>query len=499
MSVLDFIDSNVFSPVYQNDIPLIQSDNVEEICRELSFAIKNNEQIFIYGDYDMDGFCSVMVWKEVLSLMRAPAPAVFKYISRTHTLDRDILRQVEQSKARVVIICDTGSGVDDKHVLSMLQMKGYTTIVLDHHVFAGDYKVECANRLTFNSYEERGCLGGAEASGAYTSLLVAKVLCEKYMNCPLSYNAKVYALGSMYSDCVDMSTPIGRGLYNAVAVTKASGPVFLTQLNKWGYLYGRRFFSYIVAPKINGCFRAEALDILNRAFDVSDKYQMQKIADDLQEVHSSAKSLVTALVPKFVRTRIGDIVLCVHTLSEETQSMHIRNYTGIIATRIADEERAAVVAVVKDGNYYSGSFRDYYGRELLGALRLFSDCAGHPAAFKVGFWSLDDFKRHLSHLSLQLSSAYSKPYMILNSSVIDGDVDLDALALYNEYMNTKKFVIISHKCFNVKCTRSTQYNRYYHIGLPTQRLLMTKNSLVDGSTVLIEPAICRGVELREME
>lgn len=499
MSVLEFIDSDVFSPVFQNDVPLVTSENIEAICKELAFAIKNKEQIFIYGDYDMDGFCSVMVWKEVLSLMRAPSPAIFKYISRTHALDRDILRQVEQSNARVVIICDTGSGIDDKHVLGMLQMRGYTTIVLDHHVFNGKYSAECDTRLTFNSYEERAVLGGCEVSGAYTSLLVAKVLCEKYLNCPLSYNAKVYALGSMYSDCVDMSSPVARALYNSVALTRASGPTFLSQLNKWGYMYGRRFFSYIVAPKINGCFRAEALDVLNRVFDTSDRYQLMQVSDCLQEMHSNARSLISALASKFERIRMGDIVLCTHVPDDSTRAMHVRNYTGVIAAKIASEEKAAVIAVVKDGNYYSGSFRDYYGRNLLSTCKLFSDCAGHPAAFKVSFGSLSEFKRHLQHLGNQLSAEYSKPYMILNSSIIENEADLDAIALYNEYMNTKPFVIVSHKCFGVKCARSTQYNKYYHVGLPTQKLVMTKNALTDGSTVLIEPSICRGVELREME
>lgn len=499
MSVLEFLDSSVFSPVYQNEVPLINSEHVDAICRELQFSIRNNEEIFLYGDYDMDGFCSVMVWKEVLSLMRATPPAIFQYTSRTHMLDRDILRQVKKTKARVIIICDTGSGYADQHVLGMLQMQGYTTIVIDHHVFIGDYQLECKNRLTFNAYEERACLGNAEVSGAYASLLVAKVLCERYMECPLAYNAKVYALGSMYSDCVDMSSDIARALYNSVAITNAAGPVFLTQLNTWGYLYGRRFFSYIVAPKLNGCFRSERLDVLNRIFAVSDKYQMATVAAELQEMHSEARSLTKALVPLFERTRYGDVVLCIHVLDDNSRALHIRNYTGVIATQIANEEKAAVVAVVKDGRYYSGSFRDFYGRDLLGTFNLFADCAGHPSAFKVEFSSLDEFKRHLTLLSAQLSTDYAKPYMILNSGVIDGEADLNALALYNEYMNMKPYVIVSHKCNHVRCVRSTNFNKYYSVGLPTDKPVMTKRSLIEGASILIEPAICRGVELREME
>lgn len=499
MSVLEFLDSSVFTPVYQNDVPLINCPRVDAICKELQFAIQNGEEIFIYGDYDVDGLSAMMVWKEQLSLMRAAPPVLFRYVARTHMLDRDIIRQVQNTKARVVIICDTGSSLADRHILNMLQMQGYTTIVIDHHVFVGDYAIECNNRLTFNAYEERSFLGNCEVSGAYASLLVAKVLCEKYMNCPLAFNAKVYALCSMYSDCVDMSSPIARALYNSVAVANAQGPLLFNKLNAWDYLYGRRFFSYIVAPKLNGCFRMERLDILNRIFSATDRFQMQGVVEDLQEIHTEASSLTKAFVPEFERVRIGDIVLCTHIVTEETRLLHVRNFTGVIATQIANEEKAAVIVVVKDNRHYSGSFRDYYGRALLETFSLFSDCAGHPPAFKVEFSDLEEFKKHLHLLASQLNVEYEKPYLILNSGVIEGDEDINALALYNEYMNMKPGVVIAHRCSNTHLSRGTQFNKYYTVGLPTEKLLMTKRTLIDGASVLIEPAICRGVELRERE
>lgn len=499
MSVLDFIDSDVFSPVYQNDIPYVNCPRIDAICSELSLAIRAGEEIFIYGDYDMDGFCAVMVWKEVFSLLRAAPPVIFEYVARTHALDRDILRQVKKSKARVVIICDTGSGVADQHVLGMLQMQGYTTIVIDHHVFLGNYEIECSTRLTFNSWEDRSFLKNCEVSGAYASLLVAKVLCEKYMNSALAFNAKVYALGSMYSDCIDMSSPLARALYNSVAVANAAGPVFLRELNTWNYMFSRRFFSFIVAPKLNGCFRMERLGVLNKIFSASDRFQLTRVAEELQELHSQARTMTKALVPMFERNRVGGIVLCVHKITDQTQAMHIRNFTGVIATQIAQEEKAAVVVVVKQDRYYSGSFRDYYGRELLPTFNLFADCAGHPSAFKVEFNDLENFTKHCSMLSAQLDSKYDKPYMILNSGVVEGDSDVDALALYNEYMNVKPYIIISHKCDRVRCLRSTTHSKYYSVGMNTSYQLMAKRTIVHGASVLVEPAICRGVELREME
>lgn len=498
MSVLDFIDSDVFTTAYSGDVPMLSNPRVDAICKELMFAIRNREEIFVYGDYDMDGFCSVMVWKEVFSLAGARPPVVFQYGERMHQLDRDIVRQVRNTEARVVIVCDTGSSQEDHRVLTLLQMQGYTTIVIDHHAFEGDYNIECEHRLTFNAFEERMALDGCEVSGAYASLLVAKVLCEKYLECALAFNAKVFALASMYSDCVDMSSKLSRALYSSVCTANAKGPTFFVELNKWKYFYGRRLFSFIVAPKLNGCFRTGQFGVLNRALTAENRFQLHDIATELEEVHKEARIRTKALIPEFERQRFGGIVLCVHEATEETRMLHIRDFTGVIATQIAEEEKAMVIVVVRDNRIYSGSYRDFYNREMLSTFKLFSDAGGHPPAFGLSFTSLADFTRHLQLLSGQLETEYEKPYVTLNSGVLSEEIDFDALALYNEYMNVRPSVIISHTCSVPKLLRSTSWNKYYDVGLPTTKPLMTPRHLLSGAHILIEPAICRGVELREM-
>lgn len=497
MSVLEFLDSNIFTPVFNNDIPLVSNEHIDAICEELRYAITNRETVFVYGDPDMDGFCAVMVWREVFSLLHAKPITTYNYMSRTHNIDRSIIDQVRASSARVVIICDTGSSIEDRIVLNMLQMEGYKTIVIDHHVYQGDYYTEAENRLTFNASEEIASLGNCEVSGAYASLLVAKVLCEKYMHGTLAFNAKCYALASMYSDVVDMSSSLARALYSSVALVKADGPLLFSGLNQWNYLIGRRLFSYIIVPKINGCFRSERFGLLNHILRETDKYKIRDICDDLLEVHDENRKLTLSFIPQFERKRIGDIVLCTHIVTDETRALHIRNYTGVVAAKIAEEEMTAAVVVVKDGHNYEGSFRDYFNRKLLDTFGLFCNVGGHPSAFGLNFSDLSDFERHLQFIGDKLTASFDKPFITLNSSVIETLEDIDTLALYNEYMNVRPSVVISHVCHGVKLARQTSYNKYYTVGLPGEMQVMTTRFLSDGDTILLEPAICRGIELRE--
>lgn len=499
MSVLEFVDPTMYDPAFGNEVPLVTSPNIQSICQELKFAIRNRERIFVYGDYDMDGFCAVMVWREVFSLLRAEPPVIFQYGARTHAIDKDILRQVRESGCRVVIICDTGSSVEDRGVLALLKSEGCVPIVIDHHVYYGDYYADAKNQLMFNSYEEGNRLGNNEVSGAYASLLVAKVLCEKHLDSALAFNAKVCALASMYSDVVDMSTPIARALYNSVCAGEFAGPALFLGLNQWNYWIGRRLFSYIIAPKINGCFRLEEFGLLNAVLQETDKYRLHDLCERLVEVHDTSRKRAKMLIPEFSREWIGEILLCVHELNDQTQLLHVRNFTGVIANQISKEEMAAVLVVVKIGNVYEGSCRDFYGRDLLSMFSLFCNAGGHPPAFGLSFSDIVEFKRHLKYLEAGSLANMVKQYITLSSSVLSSVSDIDALALYNEYMNTKPAVMISHHCEGVKLVRRTSFNNYYSVGLPEDSVVMTDRILTEGSHVLIEPAICRGVELREMK
>lgn len=414
-----------------------------------------------------------------------------------HSLDPHIISQIARTKCRLVIICDTGSSAKDREILALLRVHGYTTVVIDHHNWEGDYTASTERGLIFNSHEERELLRGHEVSGAYASLLVASYLCEKYFSHSLSYNAMVYALASMYADCVDMSTPPGRALYNTVTVLKMPGPQLLSAMNKYNYRYSKRFFSWIVNPKINACFRTEQFGPVNRALTFKDRYEIQSIVGEFQAVHSESVRLVDAFTPLFQRERFGNIVLCTHKSTVETRALHIRNFSGRVAQKIANEEKAMTIAVIKTNSIYEGSYRDYFQRNMLKTFKLFCNADGHGPAFGLSFNSYDYIVRHLKHLADILSAGDISQDILLSSNLVKTKEDVNALALYNEYMNTNPRVIINHRCPYVRLLRSTQYRKTYDVGLPYH--VSSTLPLLDGMGIQLDPCLTSGVELRCLE
>lgn len=497
MSVLEYIDSDIFSPVFDNKLPLLTLQSVDEICKELFFAIKANEEIFIYGDYDMDGFCAQKVWDEVLSTLYNVPPIHFMYGTRMHKLDPDIVEQVKATKARIVIINDTGSSRDDRDILGILRSLGRVPIVIDHHDWDGDYMEDTKGMLVYNSFEERQVFNGAEISGAYSALLVAYRLCEKYFKHSLSYNAMVYALASMYSDVVDLSTSVGRALYNIVCLINMPGPALFSYFNKYDYKISRRLFSFLIAPKLNACFRMESFGLLNAALVATDRFEMKRIAEGMGEVHAEASKYTSLFVPLFEKERYGTIMLCTHDATEETRSMHVRNFSGLVANAIAQAERSAVVALIRMDGQYHGSFRDYYNRKLLPFFQLFCNAGGHPPAFGMQVNDIVETRRHIKQLTKSIDGVAQKDYTVLSTNMVSSLDDIHALALYNEYMNVKPRVMLMHRCRYVRTMLSTKYKKIYDVGLPCQ--VASASPLYEGVNALIEPTISRDVELRCLE
>lgn len=497
MSVLDYIDDEMLGPVYQNKLPTLKSSNVNRICKELFYAIKANEEIFIYGDYDMDGFSSASIWREVLSTLYSVPPSFFHYQKRTHNIDPDILRQVRDTKARIVIICDTGSSIQDRMIIHLLRMDRRTPIVIDHHIWEGNYKEDTTDMLVYNSYEERDSLAGAEISGAYSSLLVASKLCEDYFKHSLSYKAMVYALASMYADVVDLATPPGRALYNVVNSIEMPVPVLIESLNAWNYSICRRLFSLIICPRINACFRTERFDQLNAAWTATTKYDAQRISKEISDIHTESMTITRNLIPLFTREHYGNITFCLHTLTPESKVLHIRNYTGLIANKIAQEEKSLVVVAIEMDGAYEGSYRDFYNRRLLDMFGLFCEVGGHDSAFGLKFYNLTDMRKYLKSLSTMLDRGVSKDYNAISSTLVQTSEDIDVLAVYNEYMNVRPRVMVTHRCSQAKQMYSTKYRKNYDVGLPYN--VISTLPLLTGSSILVEPTISKTVELRCIE
>lgn len=128
---------------------------------------------------------------------------------------------------------------------------------------------------------------------------------------------------------------------------------------------------------------------------------------------------------------------------------------------------------------------------------LFCEVGGHDSAFGLKFYNLTDMRKYLKSLSTMLDRGVSKDYNAISSTLVQTSEDIDVLAVYNEYMNVRPRVMVTHRCSQAKQMYSTKYRKNYDVGLPYN--VISTLPLLTGSSILVEPTISKTVELRCIE
>lgn len=493
----NFIDLSVIQP-NNFRIPKLELHSVNTCCRVINYAIRTKSKVFIYGDYDVDGMMSMLVWKSVLSSIGYNNYVLYQYTARTHKIPNDLLQQILESGATHVIICDTGSSEEDRLMIRKLKSYGIEVIVIDHHRCSYGYSNMQREVCCFNSREESDALNNELVSGAYASLLVANVLCSDYLNALLSIDAGCFALASMYSDVVDLSTNIGIALYNNVVLKTKDLPDIFRVFNTRNYRLSRRLFQYILSPCLNNCFRTGEFDLLNNLLIETDIFRLDEIVQDISSKHDEIKRLINILYESVHREQYGTITVCYYKNNKLPGTINLSSFTGLVANRIAAETGGAVIALTDVETGYKGSFRDKQGRDFLTSFSTFADVGGHPPAFGISIpgGKYDLFMRNIKALGDRIIPNIEQCNPQISSIYIKNIEDIHTLALYNEYMNTRGLVYLNIDCEKAVLKRKTQWYKYYDVGLP--EIIKTTTPVISQTTLTVEPCITNTVELREV-
>ena len=107
--------------------------NMQQAVDRIRLAIKNKEQILIYGDYDADGICSVAV---LARYFRTVDARVTCYIPNRHTdgygLNVQAVRANMHKETKLIITVD--NGISAYHEIEEINALGIDVIVTDHHL-----------------------------------------------------------------------------------------------------------------------------------------------------------------------------------------------------------------------------------------------------------------------------------------------------------------------------------------------------------------------------
>lgn len=424
--------------------------NQDKVYSIIKDAILQKKRIFIIGDYDVDGLMCIKILQKGLEYLGAQNVDVFKYRSRTHVLDPVAVQECIQGGYDCCIIADCGS--NSRSLLRRLLNYGIQVILLDHHetMMGYDEYEQLGNIAVINAMLEEEDYSLSAAALCYC--VMSKMCADE---CVYEKGLSVYAIISLYADCMNMHHPLNRAIYyRAVAVAQSDIPKDVAMFMNSYQVISSRFINFWFSPRINAMFRSENLRVLNKLF-LSKDVSTVEIAECLEEVevkYQEIRNLILKVADIIQVTEMETFVVAdVRSVDEviDVDENRLWNYTGLIANTLADNYSKAAFIYCEHGGNIKGSVRDIFGRDFLSPFSQLCKADGHNPAFGVYIRLLDleDFLINLNRLDKKITfSVVSNKPIVLNYVYQEADKNLiEDVAQINEFASVGVPVILLRK------------------------------------------------------
>src|SRR3954468_1351887 len=366
---------------------------VERLCA----AIKNKEDMLIYGDYDVDGTVAVVILKTAIEICGGTVDFHVPHrLKEGYGMKEDVIEAAATAGVRLIISVDTG--IRAFAAAETARRVGVDLIVTDHHLPENDKRVPDA--LAVLNPNRPGCeypnkfLCGAGVAFKLAQALMAKVRGAAECQRLLPSFIKMVAIATI-ADAVPLTgenrvfaklglealrrlvNPGLRALFEVAKVGDRPGGVSASDIG------------FRVAPRLNAAGRMDVAKDVIELFTTKDVARAVELAAKLHKLNAERQAEeLRILAAMQLRVDTDEELRKAFCLVVDGEGWH-RGVIGICATRLVERYGKPTLVISRDGDEGHGSGRSIAGFHLLDALDhesckpLFSRYGGHSHA--VGF------------------------------------------------------------------------------------------------------------------
>jgi single-stranded-DNA-specific exonuclease len=407
---------------------------LREAVERVSRAIANQEQILIYGDYDVDGTTAVVILKTAIELCGGSADFHVPHrIKEGYGIKDDVIARAAEAGVKVVISVDTG--IRAFQAAETARRVGIDLIVTDHHLPEVHDGVPKA--LAVLNPNQPGCdYPSKDLCGAGVAFKLAQALFARFKDAPdqsrlTASFLKMVAIATI-ADAVPL-TGENRALAK-LGLAELRRPVnegLKALLDVSGLLDSARRLTaedvgFRLGPRINAAGRMDVAGDVIELFTSRDKARCREIAAKLNQLNLDRQAEEARIVAEIETQLTAEPDLTAKfCLVFDGEGWH-RGVVGIVASRVVEKTGRPALVVAKDGAEAHGSGRSISALHLLDALEscrdLFTRFGGHAHA--VGF-SLPaprvlDLKQRLNTYAQERLKAED----LMRSVTIDAEIPL---------------------------------------------------------------------------
>ncbi len=425
------------------------SDAVERLGR----AIKNQEKVLLYGDYDVDGTTSIVILKTALRLAGLDADFHVPHrLKDGYGMHPEVIDRAAANGVKLIISVDTG--IRASAVVKQANALGIDCIVTDHHLPEEELPPAVAvlnpNRLDCKYPEKNLC-------GAGVTLKLIQALHESLgwdaarRHKILASLLKLVAVATV-ADVVPLEGEnriiVKHGLADLAATRN---PGLRALLNVAGFEPQQSpsagQVAFRIAPRINAAGRmANASDAVEM-FLTADVDRALALAEQLNllntERQQTEQEIIAAILKECDQVPVTDES---HALVFAGENWH-KGVVGIVASRMVDRfhRPAFVLSIDTETGKVQGSGRSAANFHLLNGLEsmadLFLKFGGHKqaAGLTLEAGNLEEFRRRFQLVAASQLSAedFRKTY------------EIDAMVTLNELTDQTATALLSMAPFGM--------------------------------------------------
>ena len=404
--------------------------DMEKGVEKVISALKENERIMIFGDYDVDGITSASLMYLVLTKLGAQVSYYLpNRLVEGYGLSEEGILEAERRGAKLIISVDCG--INAVKEVDFAKKKGIDCIITDHHEPAETLPDACA---IINPKQEGETYKGKELSGVGVAFKLAQAIYRKLGQDEkeLEDHLDLVALGT----AADIVPLLGENRiltrYGLLQVAKTSKPglkslIFISGL--MGKEIGTGQVVFILAPRINAVGRLGDAERAIKLLTTRDERLASEISRVLDEENRKRKNIDEETLEQALELIQEEVDLENDKAIILASAGWHQGVIGIVASRVAERFYRPTVMISIDGEEGKGSARSIPGFHLFEALKECEDCllkyGGHKyaAGLSISAKEIESFKEKFK----LVSSRIIKDEDLIPRLFVDAELELEEI------------------------------------------------------------------------
>lgn len=365
----------------------IDKKQVKIALDRIHTAIENNEQIIVYGDYDVDGITgSAILWETLNSMGAKVLPYLPDRIEEGYGLSIKGIENASSKISGIKLIITVDNGIVAREAVKFANDLGIDVIITDHHAIDAVLP------------EALAIVHTTKMCGAGVAWLFSKELRKSEEDPHLG----LAALGTV-ADLVPL-TGANRAIvkFGLKKISETRRPGLRELFRTAGIekeILGVYEIGYLIGPRLNAAGRIEkAMDSL-RLLCTKDQLRAQNLAERLELINRERQLLTKqAAEHAIMSVKMRDSLAKILIVDDESYQQGV---IGLVAGKLVEEYYRPSIVISKGEKYSKASVRSIEGFNVIEFLRsvpeYFVNVGGHPmaAGFTIETEKISKFREAL--------------------------------------------------------------------------------------------------------